>query len=101
IATVTSAAGGVNEGSATFTIQNGVATIGSPVTVNVVGGVANANYVLPAGTSIGSYTIKVVYNATSNYVTSNDGTHLLSVTAAPTITAVSNASVGFNSLAQN
>ncbi len=34
-ATITSAAGTVNEGTETFTILNGTTTIGTPVTVNV------------------------------------------------------------------
>ena len=52
-ATVTSAAGTVNEGTETFTILNGTTVIGSAVTVNVVSGAASGNYALPAGTAGG------------------------------------------------
>ena len=49
-ATITSAAGTVNEGTETFTILNGTTVVGTPVTVNVAAGAASASYVLPAGT---------------------------------------------------
>src|SRR5207247_85701 len=57
-ASVTSAAGTVNEGTETFTVLGGNTVIGSPVTVNVVSGAASASYALPAGTPAGSYTIQ-------------------------------------------
>ena len=41
----------VNEGTETFTILQGAATIGAAVTVNVVSGAAAANYTLPAATA--------------------------------------------------
>src|SRR5207253_2335555 len=63
-ATVTSAAGTVNEGTETFTILSGTTVIGSPVTINVVSGAAAASYALPAGTPGGIYTIQAVYNGT-------------------------------------
>jgi hypothetical protein len=56
-ATVTSAAGLVGAGTATFTILHGATTLGTPVTANVVAGAAAASYTLPAGTSAGTYTI--------------------------------------------
>src|SRR6202011_2183038 len=46
-ATVTSAAGVVNEGTETFTILSGTTVIGSPVTVNVASGPASAGTNLP------------------------------------------------------
>src|SRR5262249_24011226 len=49
-ATITSAAGVVNEGTATFTILNGATVISSPVPVNVTAGMASATYNLPPGT---------------------------------------------------
>ncbi len=67
-ATITSAAGTVNEGTETFTILNGTTPIGSPVTVNVSAGAASAVYVLPAGTPAGTYIIQAVYNGTTNFL---------------------------------
>jgi sugar lactone lactonase YvrE len=78
-ATVTSAAGTVNEGTETFTILKGTAVIGTAVTVNVVSGAAHANYALPAGHTAGSYTIRAVYNGDANFITSSDASHALTV----------------------
>ncbi|WP_168218902.1 FG-GAP-like repeat-containing protein [Limnoglobus roseus] len=82
-ATITSPSGTVNEGTVTFTILQGTTTIGTAVTVNVVGGVANATYVLPAGTNgtngVPPYIIKVVYNGTANYSASTDASQKLVV----------------------
>ena len=49
-ATVISAAGLVNTGTATFSVLNGSAVVGTPVVSNVMNGVANAEYALPAAT---------------------------------------------------
>jgi hypothetical protein len=57
-ATVTTAAGTVNEGTVTFTVRNAAnVVVGSPVVGNVVGGVASANYTLPGGTTPQALTI--------------------------------------------
>jgi predicted extracellular nuclease len=57
-ASVTTAAGTVNEGTVTFTVRNAAnAVIGSPVVGNVSGGVATANYILPGGTTPQALTI--------------------------------------------
>jgi Bacterial Ig-like domain (group 3) len=97
-ATVTSAAGVVNEGTATFTIMKGTTAVGSPVTVNVVGGSASASYPLPAGTSGGSYTIQASFNGTSNFVASSDAAHSLTIAAATTTTTAANASLTVTSI---
>jgi Bacterial Ig-like domain (group 3) len=99
-ATVTSAAGTVNEGTETFTILNGTTVIGTAVTVNVVSGVASGNYTLPAGIASGSYTIQAVYNSTVNFLAFTDNTHHLTVSAAASATAAATASTTFNSSAQ-
>ncbi|MFN8512858.1 MAG: choice-of-anchor K domain-containing protein [Chloroflexia bacterium] len=59
-ATVTSPAGVVNEGTVEFTIKQGGATIGSPVTGGVVAGTATAPFSL-AGVAVGSYDIQARY----------------------------------------
>ena len=77
---VTSGAGPVNAGTVTFTVKNGPTTIGSPVTSGTVAsGAAGANFTLPGGTGVGGYTIQAVYNAGSNFITSSDSTHTLTV----------------------
>src|SRR5271157_4409826 len=99
-ATVSSVAGTVDEGTETFTILSGTTAIGSAVTVNVEGGAASASYVLPAGTSAGTYTIQAVYNGTANFVGSTDTSHSLTVspaaTSAPTSTAAASTSATFS-----
>ena len=99
-ATVSSPGAIVNEGSVTFTILNGATVVGTPVSANVVSGAASANYVLPAGTTAGSYTIQAVYNGTSNYLPNTDASHVLTISAAATATAAAAASATFNSGAQ-
>ena len=98
--TVTSAAGAVNEGTETFTILSGVTAIGSAVTVNVANGAASANYVLPAATSTGTYTIHAVYNGTADFLGSNDTSHSLTVSQATTATAAASTSATFSPASQ-
>ncbi len=99
-ATVTSAAGTVNEGTETFTILSGTTVIGSPVTVNVSAGAAAASYALPAGTPGGTYIIQAVYNGTTNFLGYTDSSHSLIVSAAASATAAASASATFNSAGQ-
>jgi Bacterial Ig-like domain (group 3) len=87
-ATISSAAGIVNEGAETFTILSGATVVGSPITVSVINGAAHASYTLPAGVSLGSYTIRAVYNGDANYLASTDASHTLTVSAAVRTTAV-------------
>ncbi len=100
-ATVSSSGGTVNEGTETFTIQSGSTTIGSPVTVNVASGAASANYTLPAGTAVATYTIVAVYNGTANFVGATDSSHTLTVGAASTATAAVNASTTYSGSSQS
>ena len=100
-ATVTSAAGTVNAGTETFTILNGTTPIGTSVTVNVVAGAASASYGLPAGTPGGTYTVKAVYNGTSNFLGYTDTGHSLIVSAAATASAAASASVTFSTSGQS
>jgi virginiamycin B lyase len=78
-ASVTSSSGTVNEGTATFTVVNGATVIGSPVTVNVVSGMASADYVLPPGIPSGTYTIEARYNGTPDFTGSSDSGHSLTI----------------------
>ncbi len=100
-ATITSAAGTVNEGTETFTILNGTTVIGTPVTVNICAGAASAIYVLPAGTPGGTYIIEDVYNGTTNFLGYTDTSQSLTVNAAASATAAASASATFSGAGQN
>ena len=95
-ASVTSAAGTVNGGTETFTILSGSTPVGTPVTVNVVGGVASASYSLPPGTATGPYTIRDVYTGTSSFQNATDQTKTLTITAAASATVATAASTTFS-----
>jgi hypothetical protein len=99
-ATITSNAGKVNEGTETFTVLQGSTTIGSPLTVNVASGAASASYTLPAGTLGGSYVIQAVYNGTSDFGSSTDSTHDLTVGLAGTTTAATSTSAPVSAASQ-
>ena len=81
-ATVTSAAGTVDEGTETFTILSGATVIGLAVTVNVENGTASASDVLLGATAPGTYTIQAVYNGTADFLGSTDTSHTLTVSQA-------------------
>jgi hypothetical protein len=87
-ATVTSAAGTVNEGELTFTIKNGATVIGTPTSAPVSGGNASVSYSLPGGTTAMGYTISAVYGPAvtdPNFTTSSDNTHALTVNRAVSV----------------
>jgi hypothetical protein len=98
-ATVSTPAGTVGEGTETFTILNGTTPVGVAVTANVVAGVADATYILPAGTPAGTYTIEAVYNGTPDFGGSSDTSRTLVVAAAATATAAASATVTFSTAA--
>ncbi len=80
-AIVTSMAGLVDDGGkVTFTILNGSTPVGQPVSATVSAGSGNASYSLPAGTPVGTYTIRAVYTDAGNFVGSVDTSHFLTVT---------------------
>ena len=99
-ATVASAAGGVNEGTATFTVLNGTTVVGTPVTVNVSNGTATGSYALLAGTKGGTYTVSVVFNGSTNYTASTAATFPLVVKAAASTTAATAATATFSTASQ-
>ncbi|MFN0124059.1 MAG: hypothetical protein ACKV2V_26445, partial [Blastocatellia bacterium] len=68
----------VGEGAVVFTLRNNTGVIGLPLTVPVTGGTANGNYVLPAGTPAGSYTIDAAYVGTDQFAASQ-GNGILTV----------------------
>ena len=100
-ASITSNAGAINEGTETFTILNGGVAVGTPVTVNVANGAAEASYILPGGTGGLSYVISAVYNGTGNFGTSSDTAHTLTVNSAQTTTTELAATATFASNIQN
>ena len=79
-ATVTPASGpAVNNGSVTFTVKQGLTTIGAATTDNtVVAGAASVGYLLPAGTDAGPYTIEASYTPGSGFNASS-GTGTLTI----------------------
>ena len=101
-ATVTAAnsAVTVNEGTVTFTVNNGSAVVGSPITVNVVNGIATGNYVLPGGTPSADYGVTAVYNPGPEFSTSSASTTLAVNPASATATGAS-VTVTFSTSSQN
>jgi hypothetical protein len=79
-ATVTPASGpAVNNGSVTFTVKQGLTTIGAATTDNtVVAGAASVSYALPAGTDAGPYTIEASYTPGAGFNASS-GTGSLTI----------------------
>ena len=90
----------MNEGTETFTILQGSTTIGTPVTVNVVGGAASASYPLPAGTAAGTYTIRADYSGTANLLSSTDSTRQVTINPVAATTAAASVSATFNTVDQ-
>jgi Bacterial Ig-like domain (group 3)/Subtilase family len=84
-ATVTGGQGMLNTGSVTFTVLAAQTVIGSPVAGTVANGAATVNYVLPAGTGAGSYTIQAGYGDVGGTLAfSSDNTHTLILNKAAT-----------------
>ena len=72
--------GTVNQGTVAFTVMNGAAILGSPVTSSTVtGGIATATYILPGGTPLGSYTLVANYSGGSDLLGSSDASQTLNV----------------------
>jgi hypothetical protein len=71
-ANVSSNAGLVNEGTVTFVVSQNGTVLGTATTSNGVhNGVASVSYVLPGGTSPGTFTIDATYNAGPDFTTSH------------------------------
>jgi hypothetical protein len=88
----------VNEGTVTFTVENGSTVLGS-VEGTVSGGTGNANFTLPAGLPIGNYTVAVSYaDSLGNFTDDGDTSGTLTVAAAPTTTQLVQASLTPNLL---
>ncbi len=100
-ATVISSSGLVNEGTETFTILNGSTTVGTPVTYNVVSGAVSGAYNLPGGAAAGTYTIQAVYNGTSNYNSSTDSSHFLTIGMSAATTTTANVSTPYTVAGQS
>jgi hypothetical protein len=73
----------VGEGTVTFTLRNGAgATIGSPVTAAVAGGIATASYLLPGAMPAQRLITTAAFSGSSNFAASQ-GTNTLSVGCLP------------------
>ncbi len=79
-ATVTPASGpAINSGSVTFTVKQGLTTIGVATTdTSVVAGAASVSYLLPAGTAAAGYTIEAAYTPGAGFNPSS-GTGTLTI----------------------
>ena len=88
-ATVTPTSGpAVNAGSVTFTVKQGATTIGVATTdTTIVAGAASVNYLLPAGTAAGPYTIEASYSGATGFNASSGSGSLTINQKGLTITA--------------
>jgi hypothetical protein len=69
VATVSSPAGLVNEGTVTVTVFQGSTPVGSPVTSStLVAGSVKVTYPIPSGTAAGFYTVKATYSGGPDFV---------------------------------
>jgi hypothetical protein len=84
-ANVSSDAGLVNEGTVTFLVSQNGTVIGTATTSNGIhNGVASVSYVLPGGTSPGTFTIDATYNAGPDFTTSHgQGSLIVSSSSSP------------------
>jgi hypothetical protein len=80
-ATVTGAAGPVNGGTVTFSILQGATVIGVATSGPVAGGAASGVCTLPAGTPVGTYTIRAEYAGTPDFAPSVGDNGVLTVAA--------------------
>ncbi len=86
----------VGEGTVTFTVKSGSTVLGS-VQGNVTNGTANANFNLPAGQALGSYTITVGYTDSSgNFIDNGDTAATLTISPANVTTTASNVSAVYS-----
>jgi hypothetical protein len=99
-ANVTSAAGTVGSGTVTFTILSGGTTIGTPLPVAVVAGVASGEYALPLGILAGTYTIEADYGGSSSFVKSTDSSQKLVISPARTTSLGVSTTTSFNGSVQ-
>lgn len=73
----------IGEGTVTFTLRDGSgATIGTPVTTAVAGGIATASYTLPGAMPAQRLITTAVYSGSANFSTSQ-GTNTLSIGCLP------------------
>ena len=99
-ATVTSTGGTVNAGTVTFTVLNGATPVGTATTsATLTSGNASVSYSIPAGQAPATYIIKAVYNGSTDFSTSTDTTHTLTINGGTTTTAA-NASVTYSPSSQ-
>ncbi|MGH9598817.1 MAG: Ig-like domain repeat protein, partial [Terracidiphilus sp.] len=97
IASVGAASQTVDAGTVTFTVLAGSTMIGAPVTSGTVsGGTASVNYILPAGTTPGTYTIQAVYNADGAFTASSDNSHTLTIAKSASATAITSSTGNAN-----
>jgi hypothetical protein len=92
----------VNSGTVTFTVRDALLNVvGVPVTSGAPsGGAASANFVIPGGTPAGTFTITATFNATADFLGSNN-TNSLVIGAASSAIAAADTSAPFNTASQS
>jgi hypothetical protein len=86
VATVSSPAGLVNEGTVTVTVYQGMTIIGSPETSAMVSaGSAKISYPLPAGTAAGTYSVEATYSGGRDFLAGTVASGTLTLDAAPVL----------------
>jgi hypothetical protein len=76
--------------------------VGTATTSGTVsGGSASVSYTLPAGTGAATYTIQAVYSGSTNFLSSTDSAHSLTVNPASTTTTSSSTTVAFSASSQS
>jgi len=93
----------VNEGTVTFALFDPIDTtqVGTAVTSAVKQGKASVRYSLPGGSVVGTYHIHATYNPGTDFTTSSDNTHTLTVGKDGTMTVATDAKAIFSSLDQS
>jgi hypothetical protein len=101
-ATVSSANGSISEGTVTFQLKSGSTNVGLAVTsATVAAGAAGATYVVPGGTAAGVYTLVATYNSATNFATSNDSAHTLTINPAASFTLAASQTATYTGANQN
>lgn len=93
---------GVNEGTVTFQVKNGVNNVGAAtVSPTVAAGTATVTYALPPGETVKICDIVATFSGGATTQPSSDNTQKLSITQAPVTVAANNAPATFDVSAQN
>ena len=89
----------MNGGTITFTVLKGATPVGTAaVSGTVSAGAASAVYSLPAGTPNGTYTLQAVYSGSTDFASSSDNKHSLTVAAVPIASVAPSTGINYGTL---